>query len=72
MSWEEYASFSSSNIQMLRYNPDIFTLEVTFHSGGVYQYFDVPLHEWEDFKLAESKGRFLHNNIKGHYRYSRV
>lgn len=72
MSWEEYSSFNSSNIRVLRYNFDTSTLEVSFHSGGVYQYFDVPQHEWENFKLAESKGKFLHNNIKGHYRYSRV
>lgn len=72
MSWEEYSSFSSSNIQILRYNSDTSTLEVTFHSGGVYQYFDLPLHVWNNFKTAESKGSFLNKYIKGYYRYSRV
>lgn len=72
MSWEEFSSFTSSNIQKLRYNSNIQTLEVTFQSGRVYQYFDVPLNVWNDFKSAESKGSFLNKNIKGYYRYSRV
>lgn len=72
MSWEEYTSFSSSNIRLLRYNAGNAILEVSFHSSGIYQYFDVPQHEWENFKLADSKGKFLHSNIKGRYRYSRV
>lgn len=72
MSWEEYSSFDSNNIRLLRYNSDTTTLEVSFHSGGVYQYFDVPQHEWKTFKDVESKGKFLNNSIKGRYRYSKI
>ena len=72
MIWEEYSSFDSSNIQLLRYNLAASILEVTFCNGGIYQYLDVPQHEWENFKSADSKGKFLFNNIKGHYRYSKA
>jgi energy-coupling factor transporter ATP-binding protein EcfA2 len=72
MSWEEYSAFDSSNISLLRYNSESSMLEVSFHHGGIYQYFDVPQSVWEDFKSADSKGKFLHSNIKGRYRYSRV
>lgn len=72
MSWESYSDFSSSNILHLRYNSNTSTLEVTFHNGGVYQYYDVPQHEWDGFKIADSKGRYLHTNIKGVYRYARI
>lgn len=72
MSWVEDSTFSSSNISLLRYDSNAMTLEVSFHNGGVYQYFDVPHHEWESFVAAESKGKFLHDNIKGRYRYSKV
>lgn len=72
MSWETYNSFESSNIAEIRYDDSSLTLEVSFHNGGVYQYFDVPSHIWESFKTAESQGKFLHQSIKGTYRYSKV
>lgn len=72
MSWENYSSFESSNVALLRYEGSTMTLEVTFKNGGVYHYYDVPSREWSDFKAAESKGRFLHTNIKGVYRYSKM
>jgi len=35
-------SVSSSNISSVGYDPKTQTLEVEFHNGGVYQYFNVP------------------------------
>jgi len=72
MAWEEFNSFTSSNISGLRYESSTTTLEVSFHNGGVYQYFDVPDSVWQGFKTATSQGTYLHENIKGHYRYSKV
>ena len=72
MAWEIYADFTSSNIASLRYDTDSYTLEVTFHGGGVYHYFDVPEHIWEAIKVAPSQGVYLNSQIKGHFRYSKV
>lgn len=73
MSWETSDSFDSSNITPpLRYENTTNTLEVTFHNGGTYHYFDVEEQVWNDFKTAESKGKFLHARIKGNFRYSKV
>lgn len=47
-------------------------LEVVFKNGGAYHYFDVPSQVISDFKAAGSKGIFLAESIKGHYRYSKV
>lgn len=69
---EEYSNFASSNIARLRYDSETSVLEVTFHNGGTYQYYDVPENIWVDFKSASSKGKFLHANIKGNFRYSKV
>ena len=33
---------SSSNVAAVWYDPKTLTLEVEFHNGSVYQYFDVP------------------------------
>lgn len=62
----------SSNIASIGYDEDSNTLEIEFRNGGVYQYFDVPFHEYDDLMGAESKGQYLANHIKGHYRYVKV
>lgn len=72
MPWQQFTGFTSSNISGLRYDSDRSTLEVSFQHGGVYHYYDVPEHIWDAFKMAESKGKYLSDNVKGHYRYSKV
>jgi hypothetical protein len=62
----------SSTIASVGYDPTTLTLEVEFLSGNVYQYFDVPVPVFEEFMSAPSKGEYLHNNIKGAYRYARL
>jgi hypothetical protein len=39
-------------------------LTVTFKSGAQYTYHDVPTEKWEAFQKAESKGKYLHEQIK--------
>jgi KTSC domain len=63
---------SSSNIASIGYDQKTRTLEVEFLKGGVYQYFDVPQAVYEEFISAESKGKYLADQIKGNYRYARV
>lgn len=69
---EYFTNFTSSNVAKIGYDNTSSTLEVEFHNGGIYHYFDVPEHVWEAFKIAESQGVFLSQNIKGQYRYSKV
>lgn len=66
------ASVISTDVAEIGYDVDTMTLEVAFHSGGVYQYFDVPEVVYEEFMRADSKGTFLHENIKRTYRYVRL
>jgi len=62
----------SSNIESIGYDSDSQTLEIAFLNGSIYQYFDVPLQIFEDMMSAESQGKYLAHQIKGHYRYSKV
>lgn len=62
----------SSNIASIGFDEATSTLEVEFHSGAVYQYFDVPLAVYEGFIEAKSKGQYLAQNIKGYFRYVKV
>jgi hypothetical protein len=63
---------SSTDVASIGYDPDSQTLEVEFLSGGIYQYFQVPQSTYEEFINAPSKGKYLHQNIKNRYPYSRV
>lgn len=63
---------SSSDVAEIGYDMATMTLEVAFHSGGVYQYFDVPEIVYQEFARASSIGKFFHANIKNNYRYAKV
>lgn len=63
---------SSSNLASVGYDDATATLEVEFHDGSVYQYFDVPAHDAEGIVNASSVGAYLAAHIKGVFRYARV
>ncbi|HLD52413.1 MAG TPA: DUF87 domain-containing protein [Sediminibacterium sp.] len=69
---EHFSAFESSNISLLSYDAASETLQVTFHNGGAYQYFDVSANKWDDFKRADSKGQFLHQQIKDQHRFVKM
>ena len=69
----ERQSVSSSNLASIGYDTTSNTLEVEFYNGSIYQYFDVPEHEYQALMCAESKGRYFDANIKkGGFRYSKL
>ena len=61
---------SSSNIFSIGY--DNGTLEIQFHSGGIYQYFNVPEHIYENLMSASSHGTYFASHIKNFYNYRRI
>lgn len=61
---------SSSNIESVGYENG--TLEIAFIDGGIYQYLNVPEGVYSGLMAASSKGRYLHDYIKDHYRTIRV
>lgn len=63
---------SSSNVAAVGYDQTTLTLEVEFHSGSVYQYFDVPAPVYQGLMSAGSVGIYLSQNIKNSYRYSKL
>jgi hypothetical protein len=62
----------SSNISSIGYDEATSTLEIEFLNNSIYQYFDVPKEIYNELMQAESHGKYLAQNIKGIYRYSRV
>lgn len=63
----------SENISYIAYNENKQILQVTFHNENCYEYYGIPVDIWVKFKNEEeSKGKFLHENIKGKFRYSKI
>lgn len=54
----------SSNLKSVGYDPSNSILEVEFHGGRIYNYFEVPLEIYDALMKAPSKGTFLDRNIK--------
>jgi len=63
---------SSSNLRSVGYDPQSETLEIEFHSGGVYQYHGVPLSVYVALVNAGSKGTYFYNHIRDSYPTTRV
>jgi len=63
---------SSTNLASVGYDPTSRTLRIEFRNGGVYEYHDVPEAEYQGLMSASSKGSYHHQNIKGHYSYSKI
>ncbi|MEJ7692414.1 KTSC domain-containing protein [Daejeonella sp.] len=62
----------SSVVDTINYFPETLILRVTFVSGLIYDYKDVPSQVFKALKVAGSKGRFFNFHIKGKYEYDRI
>ena len=62
----------SSNIHKISYDRDDEILRLTFHSGAVYEYYDVPKKVYAQLMKVKSKGKFCHRNIYWDYHYERI
>ncbi len=62
----------SSNVAEIGYESNTSTLEIMFVGGNIYQYFDVPVWEYESLISASSIGTYLNENIKDVYRYVKL
>ncbi|MGY4513904.1 KTSC domain-containing protein [Bradyrhizobium sp. USDA 3650] len=59
----------SSVIRFFRYAPETRELKVTFVSGRLYVYEDVPPEVAAAFRNARSKGTFFNHEIRDRYLY---
>jgi hypothetical protein len=69
----EMIPVDSSNLKAIGYDEDTQEVFVEFLNNSTYKYLDVPQEIFEEFKAADSAGRFLHRRIKlGGFDYERV
>lgn len=62
----------SSNVRSVGYGEESMTLEVEFHSGGLYQYFNVPESVYSGLMNAETNGSYLNDHIKGNFQCMKI
>lgn len=58
------AIFDSSNILQTTYFPQQERLYISFNRGGVYSYQNITKEKYEEFKNAESQGKYFIKEIK--------
>lgn len=63
---------TSSNLRSIGYEISTKTLEIEFHSGGIYQYYDVPPEIHQGIMSASSHGKYFHQHIKDVYQYKQI
>ena len=69
---DSLSSPQSSNVAGAYYDETTMQLTVRFKKGGAYVYFPVPKEVWTSFKIATSKGKFVHNHLKNRFSYRRI
>jgi hypothetical protein len=58
---------ASSVIKQIEYNWPLKEMRVTFQSGKVYTYVEVGINLYEEFVIADSKGSYFNEYVKGNY-----
>lgn len=62
---------ASSNIASVGYDKDKMILEVEFHNGAIYQYFEVPEKVYIELLKAPSHGAYYYNEVKDKFSIER-
>ena len=63
---------ASSVIESVKYRGKTQNLNITFHNGKTYRYFDVPKAVYEHLLADDSKGAYFNEVIKPHFDYEEV
>lgn len=61
---------NSSNIKTVDWDKNM--LDVEFHKGTHYRYFNVPIDVFKSLINAQSVGKYFNSNISKHYNFERV
>jgi hypothetical protein len=62
----------SSNVESMGYDISTFILRIKFLSGRLYEYSNVPLAVFHGLQAAESKGKYVNQNIVKKYAYKKI
>lgn len=63
---------NSSSVKTLGYDRVQSILEVEYHNGAVYRYFDIPQLHYARLTDGRSIGRYINTCIKVYYRFEKM
>ena len=63
----DWVSVDSSVFEAVAYRGEERRLFLKFHGGRVWQYFDFPVYQYEEFLASESLGRYFGKHIRGKF-----
>lgn len=62
----------SSNLKSATYDTNSSDLRVTFNSGSIYEYNNVPWEKFTKFRMAKSQGKYFNENISRSHKYTKI
>ena len=62
----------STNVASVGYSRRLHALEIEFTRGAIYRFLEVPVEVYRAFLASDSKGHFIAEHIRRHYRFLRV
>ena len=62
----------SSVVNSFKYDATKQILKITYNSGAIYDYLNVPLSVYQAFQRVKSKGTYLNKKIKGKFNYEKI
>jgi hypothetical protein len=62
----------STTLRTIGYDPDRELLQLEFHNGATYQYFNVPAEIHKGLLQAASKGAYFNRFIREKFAYSKT
>lgn len=68
----KFIDVESSTVEKIGYHFDKNILFVKFSAGGGYLYENVPAEVFHNLLISESKGSYIHKNIKNKYEFTKV
>jgi hypothetical protein len=68
----DWIHVQSSNLEAVRYNPEMKILGVKFRNNTEYEYKNVPEQIFDGLLNADSHGSYLAKYIKGVYLYRKI
>lgn len=68
----EWITVSSSMMSKLRYDKDACALDIEWHGGRIFRYFEVPQDEFARLIQAPSKSQYFFEEMKSKYRCAQI
>jgi hypothetical protein len=62
----------SSNLASVGFDSFTNVLEIEFHGGRIYEYYNVPFSIYAGLMAAESHGKYFARHIRDKYRFRRI